>query len=100
MKEIQVPRVHELKTWPQFFDAIAVGVKTFELRNDDRGFQVGDVLLLNEFDNMRMEYTGRSMRRLVLYKLEASSFQGIEKGWCIMGLGVLPQGIKIATIKT
>ena len=97
MAEMKVHCIHDLKTWPQFFDAIACGVKTFELRNDDRGFQVGDVLLLREFDPYKNggEYSGRLVRRLVIYKLEAASFQGIEKGWCIMGLEVLPEVINI-----
>lgn len=85
--------IHRLKTWPQFFDAVACGVKGFEIRKDDRGFEVGDVLLLQEFDPYQGEgsYSGREVSRLVLYKLDATSFSGIEKGYCILGLGVLPQ---------
>ena len=86
-------KVHKLKTWPQFFQDISDGVKTFELRKDDRGFSVGDVLILMEFDPYKNggRYTGRAISRLVMYKLDAASFVGIEKGYCIMGLGVLPR---------
>jgi hypothetical protein len=92
-QRIGVRCIHKLKTWPQFFDAVACGVKGFELRKDDRGFEVGDVLLLQEFDPYKGEgsYSGREVSRLVLYKLGAASFSGIEKGYCILGLGVLPQ---------
>jgi len=92
-QRIGVRCIHKLKTWPQFFDAVACGVKCFELRKDDRGFEVGDVLLLQEFDPYKGEgsYSGREVSRLVLYKLDAASFSGIEKGYCILGLGVLPQ---------
>ena len=92
-QKIGVRCIHKLKTWPQFFDAVACGVKGFELRKDDRGFEVGDVLLLQEFDPYKGEggYSGREVSRLVLYKLDAASFSGIEKGYCILGLGVLPQ---------
>ncbi len=43
---------HELKTWPEFFAATRRGHKKFELRRGDRpeGFQVGDELLLKEWD--------------------------------------------------
>lgn len=37
---------HELKTLPQYWDAVQRGEKTFEVRRDDRGFQKGDVLEL------------------------------------------------------
>ena len=50
--------VHELKTWPQFFNEIAIGRKTIEVRHNDRGFQVGDTLVLLEWDPKVRAYTG------------------------------------------
>lgn len=44
------PRVHELKTWPEFFQAVVTGKKRFEFRKDDRGFAVGDFVLLYYWD--------------------------------------------------
>jgi hypothetical protein len=41
---------HELKTWPVYFERLLSGEKTFEIRKDDRGFQAGDELVLQEFD--------------------------------------------------
>jgi hypothetical protein len=43
------PTTHELKTWPEYFDAVARGDKPFEIRKDDRGFAVGDLLVLRKF---------------------------------------------------
>jgi hypothetical protein len=45
-----VSTTHELKTWPQYFQRLLSGEKTFEVRKDDRGYQAGDVLALQEFD--------------------------------------------------
>ncbi|KEO80852.1 DUF3850 domain-containing protein [Tumebacillus flagellatus] len=42
--------IHQLKLQQPHFDAVASGEKTFELRKDDRGFQVGDTLVLREID--------------------------------------------------
>lgn len=44
---------HDLKCWPEFFDAIARGEKTFEVRKNDRGFQKGDRLRLLKYDPNR-----------------------------------------------
>jgi hypothetical protein len=41
---------HELKCWPEFFDAIARGDKTFEVRRYDRGYQCGDLLVLRKWN--------------------------------------------------
>lgn len=41
---------HGLKCLSQFFDAIVSGTKTSEVRRDDRGYQVGDVMILNRIN--------------------------------------------------
>lgn len=41
---------HELKIDPQYYKRVANGSKTFEVRNNDRGFQMGDTVLLLEYD--------------------------------------------------
>lgn len=41
--------IHELKTWPAPFAAIRARAKKHEIREDDRGYQVGDHLRLQEW---------------------------------------------------
>lgn len=41
---------HELKIWPQYYCRVADGSKTFEVRDNDRGFQPGDTVTLREWD--------------------------------------------------
>lgn len=47
---------HTLKTWPPHFTAIWDGIKRAELRRDDRGYAVGDVLRLHEWDPTMYEW--------------------------------------------
>lgn len=63
-------QLHELKCWPAEFAAVWQGVKTFEVRRDDRGFAVGDVLHLREYDPGTAGYSGRSVKANVTYILD------------------------------
>ena len=82
-------KTHKLKIWPRWFEAVESGLKTFEIRRDDRGFQVGDFLLLEEYRNGVGEYTGRSITRQISYiaraGFDAEAF-GLKEGFCVLGL--------------
>lgn len=82
-------RRHSLKIWPSFFDDVAAGLKTFEVRKNDRDFRAGDVLCLFEYSNVEKRYTGRYLHKLVMYVLDGGAF-GIEDGYCVMALGEAP----------
>ncbi len=57
--------IHELKCWPQYWNEIAVGRKTVEVRHNDRGFKVGDTLVLREWDPRVRAYTGARLTAAV-----------------------------------
>ena len=57
----------EKKIWPEYFQAIFDGKKTFELRLNDFDIMEGDTLLLKEWDPKTKEYTGRELEREVGY---------------------------------
>lgn len=48
-------RTHYLKTWQPYFDMMKNGTKTFDLRKNDRNFQVGDLVMLYEYDPEKNE---------------------------------------------
>lgn len=75
---------HELKCWPHFFDAVADGRKTFEVRFDDRGFEVGDTLRLREYD-VPHGYTGREVSRAVTFVLYGGAW-GVQSGHVVLAL--------------
>ena len=60
----------EKKIWPQYFDQIKSGEKTFELRLADWECSVGDVLVLKEWDPKTKEYTGREIEKEITYILK------------------------------
>jgi hypothetical protein len=84
--------IHKLKTWPNYFNAVARGDKQFELRFNDREFSHDDELLLEEYvpdkyygESTNAHYTGRILHRRVVYILEGGQF-GLEEGYVLMGL--------------
>ena len=62
-----MPIRHKLKLLPEYFDCVCTGEKTFEIRKNERGFKVGDLLELYEYIPEKDEYTGRVVIREVTY---------------------------------
>lgn len=56
----------ELDIYPEYYQPVREGIKTFEIRRD-QGFKVGDIVVLNEFDPIKKEYTGRFVARKITY---------------------------------
>lgn len=81
---------HDLKVWPEFYDALDNGIKPFELRKNDRDYKVGDTLRLREYAPGPDEYTGRELRRVVIYMIDGTSplgfAFGLQPGFVVMGL--------------
>lgn len=76
--------IHSLKTWKQYFRQIVDGQKTFEVRKNDRGFKVGDILILDEYNNETKEFTGRSECFQVGFMLQGEF--GLPADVCVMSL--------------
>ena len=78
---------HELKTWPEYFEALIAKRKkrkTFEIRENDRDYKVGDLLWLKEYDPKTKAYTGRETLRWVTYILDKAPF--VPKGYVVMSI--------------
>lgn len=78
-------KIHALKTWPPFYEAVAGGWKPFECRKCDRHFKLGDILKLEEWDPSTQSYTGRSCEKRIISLLHGPQF-GIVAGWVVLGL--------------
>ena len=57
----------EKKLWPEYFQKILEGSKTYELRLADWACNEGDILVLKEWDPGTKEYTGRVIEKEVGY---------------------------------
>lgn len=79
------PLAHRIKCWPEYFDAIARGLKTFEVRKNDRDYRAGDLLAICEWDPQTREFTGARRIMLVSYVLPGGQF-GIDADYVVMGL--------------
>lgn len=89
--DLQKSIEHVLKTDPAVFQDVLDGKKTFEIRFNDRGYQVGDLVVLKEtkFTGQQMKsgeplvYTGREIQKRISYFL---SGYGLHEGWVILGI--------------
>lgn len=82
---------HYVKSWTPFFEAFVRGDKRHDLRDDDRNFMVGDILILQEYDPFKGRYSGRELRMEVSYITGrdtpcAFSSSVLQKGYVILSL--------------
>jgi hypothetical protein len=97
---------HFLKTHPPYFARVQAGEKNFEVRKNDRDFQTGDILVLQEWTPPAQcappgpggttwtvpqgAFTGAQITKRVAYVLPGGQF-GVQAGFVVMALAeVLP----------
>lgn len=79
-------QTHNLKTWPEHFQAIKSGDKKAELRKNDRAFQVGDTLVLEEYEpGGAPHYTGDNLKTTVTHILHGPAF-GLADGFVVISI--------------
>ncbi len=66
---------HEKKVWPEYFQKIVEGKKTFELRLADFDCNLGDILVLKEWNPQTNKYTGRVIEKEVTYVLKTKDIK-------------------------
>lgn len=80
-------KVHELKLQQPFFNDVFYNKKEFEVRKNDRNFEVGDRLKFVEFPFI---FVQRYVLKDIKYILKGGQF-GIEKGFVVLGLREIPE---------
>jgi len=72
-----------LKTFPRYFQDVYDNVKKFEVRKDDRGFAIGDCVVLREY-RIGLGHSGRSLRMRVTYILR--DFPALDSDYVVLGI--------------
>lgn len=83
--------IHNMKSWPQFFEAIAKGEKKHDLRSKDRDFKVGDTVVLHEFDPVTGQFSGKTVECRITFITSndtpcALSSVVLDRDYCILSL--------------
>jgi len=81
--------IHELKILPEYFDDIMNCKKRFEVRKNDRNYQVGDMLVLHKFypETNFYDINGSFIQCIVTYIADLSKI-GIP-GYVAMQISVI-----------
>lgn len=80
---------HQIKCWPDYFEPVLNGDKTFDVREDDRDYQVGDLLIIREWDPDN-GFTSRITIREITYKMDGGRF-GIDENYCVLGIKTIEE---------
>lgn len=78
---------HFLKIQPKWFEDVKSGKKKFEIRKNDRNFETGDILVLQEYE--KGKYTGREIQKEIEYIYRGNGLYGVSglsEDYCILGI--------------
>lgn len=84
MREEKRTKIIRKKILPKYFLAVELGYKNFELRKDEDDIQVGDDIILCEWEEDK-GYSGASIRKTVKYVSRNVPEYGLMEGYCIIG---------------
>ena len=73
---------HYVKITPKYYIDVEKGVKNFEVRFNDRDYQLYDILHLREFADG--EFTGREITKEICYILDSPEY--CKTGYVIIGM--------------
>lgn len=85
-------KIHEVKTYPLYFQSGLDGRKPFEVRTNDRDYQFGDVLRQQEW-SPHGGFSGRSYDRMISCVFYHPDY--VKDGMVILGLSKVPWRIRL-----
>jgi uncharacterized protein YjbK len=89
---------HYIKIWQEYVSDITNRKKTFEIRFNDRDYQVGDILIMAEYNRFMKSFTGYIIQCEVKYIFNNTDF-GLKEGFVAMSINVISHKPDIITIQ-
>ena len=93
--------IHKLKLAACYYADSASGIKTFEIRKNDRDFRVGDILELREWvgEEGMGRYSGETHWKIITYILDDAEY--LQDGYVCLGVSTIaePQNPKLSELK-
>ena len=78
-------RIHNLKILNDFADAVVIGDKTFEIRENDRGYQKGDYIKFQAIGKTGLQNQHAINDRVYLITFVMNGW-GIKNGYVVLGI--------------
>lgn len=84
--------LHTVKSVEPFFTDTWYSIKLFDVRPNDRGYQVGDLLLQKQYDPVQDSYSGRFILARITYVAGPQQHIPLHEDFVILGLKILELG--------
>lgn len=80
--------LHALVTPTEYFKAVIAGEIVADLKKDDRPYQKGDTVLLQEFDTAKRVYTGRELPLTLTNVKRNIPREGLKQGFVFLSFTI------------
>lgn len=81
-------KLHTLKIESVYYNEINFGIKTFELRKNDRDYKVFDLIHFVDTNGQDFKENSNNVYQII-YILKDVEKYGLDKNYCILGLNKL-----------
>ena len=86
MRAVKIMVEHKLKIKSEYYINVINGTKTAEIRYNDRNYQAGDILILNEIDSLG-NFTGNNCEVIVTHVLGDNQY--LQTGYVMLSFHML-----------
>ena len=87
-----MPFIHNIKCLSPYFKDVCAGIKTAEVRVDNRPYTVGDIMVLHEYHEDKL--TGNTVRTRITHVLRDPQY--CKEGFCVISFVLDDPGTRIS----